>query len=154
MALTGILPACFYDLCGLNGIKNREKELGLFIAGGKGKTSLRTPREIETASSKFALGYHVKRLQETSRLVAKVDNTALQDGYNLYHHCIFFTKEGDWSVVQQGMNENTRWARRYHWLGKEWAKIKEHEVSLDLPRHHPLPQGKGLQLYISLFKTA
>ncbi len=184
-----------------NGIKNREKELGLFIAGGKGKTSLRTPREIETAGSKFALGNHVKRLQETSRLVAKVDNTALQDGYNLYHHCIFFTKEGDWSVVQQGMNENTRWARRYHWLGKEltdyvsephkaiccdyrqesilnlvakeseenrqtsallsrenpekllkeWAKIKEHEVSLDLPRHHPLPQGK--RLAASLYKA-
>ncbi|NMB40957.1 MAG: DUF763 domain-containing protein [Firmicutes bacterium] len=183
------------------GLKCREKELGFFIAGGKGKTSLRTPQEIEAAGSKFALGRHIEALQDTSRLVAKVDNTALQDGYNLYHHCIFFTDKGDWSVVQQGMNENTRWARRYHWLGeglksfvsephkaiccdyrqqnilnliaaeseenrensallsrenperflKEWSKIKEHETSLDLPRHHPLPQGKRISA--SLYKA-
>ena len=100
------------------GLKCREKELGFFIAGGKGKTSLRTPQEIEAAGSKFALGRHIEALQDTSRLVAKVDNTALQDGYNLYHHCIFFTDKGDWSVVQQGMNENTRWKQRYHWLGE------------------------------------
>lgn len=184
-----------------DGIKNREKELGLFIAGGKGKTALQTPREIAAAGSKFALDRHVEGLQETSRLVAKVDNTALQDGFNLYHHCIFFTDKGDWSVVQQGMNKDSRWARRYHWLGeglkdfvsephhavccdyrlnnilnlvaresegnrqasvllsrenpekflKEWSKIKEHETSLDLPRHHPLPQGKRLSA--SLYKA-
>ncbi len=184
-----------------DGIKNREKELGLFIAGGKGKTALQTPREIEAAGSKFALERHLEGLKETSRLVAKVDNTALQDGFDLYHHCIFFTEEGDWSVVQQGMDENSRWARRYHWLGegledfvsephhavccdyrqdsilnlvareseenrrasvllsrenpekflKEWSKIKEHEASLDLPRHHPLPQGKRLSA--SLYKA-
>ncbi|NLJ57024.1 MAG: DUF763 domain-containing protein [Firmicutes bacterium] len=183
------------------GIKNREEELGLFIAGGKGKTSLQTPREIEIAGDKYALEQHVAALQKTSRLVAKVDNTALQDGFNLYHHCIFFTGDGDWSVVQQGLNTSSRWARRYHWLGEglkdfvsephhaiccdyrqenilnlvakeskknrqssvllskenpekflqEWSKIKEHETSLDLPRHHPLPRGK--RIAASLYKA-
>ncbi len=183
------------------GIKNREKELGLFIAGGKGKTAIQTPREIEAAGNRFALNRHVEKLQEISRLVAKVDNTALQDGFDLYHHCIFFTDKGDWSVVQQGMNGNIRWARRYHWLGEEtrdfvsephhaiccdyrqdnilnlvakesnenrqasvllsrenpekllkgWGKIKKHEVSLNHPGHHPLPQGKRVSA--SLYKA-
>ena len=54
-----------------------------------------------------------------SRMSAKVDNTALQDGYQLYHHTFFFTKDGSWAVVQQGMNETNRYARRYHWLGEK-----------------------------------
>ncbi|MBN1152638.1 MAG: DUF763 domain-containing protein, partial [Dehalococcoidia bacterium] len=53
-----------------------------------------------------------------SRMSAKVDNVALQDGYNLYHHCIFFTRDGTWAVVQQGMNTGTGYARRYHWLSE------------------------------------
>ena len=184
-----------------DGIKGREGELGIFLAGGKGRAALNTPREIEELGIKYALGSHVARLQDTSRLVAKVDNTALQDGYDLYHHCIIFTSGGEWAVVQQGMNEHSRWARRYHWLGeevvdfvsephhavccdyrqesilnmvaaeseenrqasvllsrenpeqllKEWSKVKEHEISLDLPRHHPLPQGKRLST--SLYKA-
>ena len=83
------------------GIKNREKELGLFIAGGKGKTAIQTPREIEAAGNRFALNRHVEKLQEISRLVAKVDNTALQDGL-ISIITVFFTDKGDWSVVRLG----------------------------------------------------
>ncbi len=101
------------------GLRDRQKELGLFIAGGKGNTALQTPREIEHLGSRFALQQRVCGLQATSRLVAKVDNTALQDGFDLYHHTIFFTSDGSWAVVQQGMNGESRWARRYHWLGEQ-----------------------------------
>jgi len=63
-----------------------------------------------------------------------VDNTALQDGYDLYHHCIIFTGDGQWAVVQQDMNENTRWARRYHWLGedvRDFVSEPHHAVCCD-----------------------
>lgn len=98
---------------GLNGLGN---DLGLFVAGGKGKTSRKTPAEIEN------LGHFLKldpsSLVYASRMAAKVDNSALQDGYQLYHHTFFFTKNGSWAVVQQGMKETARYARRYHWLGE------------------------------------
>jgi hypothetical protein len=97
-------------------IAGMERELGLFIAGGKGRTSRRTPQEIyrfEPAISADPAG-----LVYASRMAAKVDNVALQDGYQLYHHVFLFTAEGSWAVVQQGMNEETRYARRYHWLSE------------------------------------
>jgi len=98
------------------GIKGRQVELGLFIAGGKGRTSRKTPLEIEN------YGHNLKvdpsSLVYASRMSAKVDNAALQDGYQLYHHTFFFTTDGSWSVVQQGMNEVNRYARRYHWLSE------------------------------------
>jgi hypothetical protein len=65
------------------------------------------------------LGIDTSSLIYTSRLTAKVDNVALQDGYRLYHHSIFFTQEGRWSVIQQAMNTEARYARRYHWLGEK-----------------------------------
>ncbi len=104
-------------VCGAlkEGLRGPGRELGLFVAGGKGRTSRKTPTEIESA------GHHLKvnpsSLVYASRMSAKVDNSALQDGYELYHHSFFFTKEGSWAVVQQGMNETNRYARRYHWLG-------------------------------------
>ena len=101
------------------GIKGKEKELGFFIAGGKGRTALQTPREIEILGTEHALDSSLEELQYTSRLVAKVDNAALQDGFDLYQHCLFFNDMGDWAVVQQGMDGYNSWARRYHWLGKE-----------------------------------
>ncbi len=106
-------------VCGAlkEGLKGLEKDLGLFIAGGKGRTSRKTPAEIEN------VGHHLKTnpqsLVYASRMAAKVDNSALQDGYQLYHHCFLFTKDGAWAVVQQGMNETNRYARRYHWLGEK-----------------------------------
>jgi len=87
------------------------------VAGGKGRTSRKTPAEIENAGHQLKV--NPSSLVYASRMSAKVDNSALQDGYQLYHHCFFFTKEGSWAVVQQGMNETNRYARRYHWLGEK-----------------------------------
>ena len=93
------------------------KESGLAIAGGKGAVSRKTPIEIEAASSALQMDPHP--LIYSSRMAAKVDNTALQDGYQLYHHLFLFTRDGGWAVIQQGMNEQNRYARRYHWLGEQ-----------------------------------
>ncbi|WP_022853597.1 DUF763 domain-containing protein [Thermodesulfatator atlanticus] len=94
------------------------KDIGIFVCGGKARASRRTPQEIEDWLEACALPGSFKRLTHHSRLVAKVDNTALQDGYQLYHHSFFFTKSGAWAVVQQGMNQSNSYARRYHWLGE------------------------------------
>jgi hypothetical protein len=91
-------------------------DLGIHVAGGKGATSRKTPREIADAADRLALTGGEK-LVYASKMSAKVDSAALQDGYDLYHHCFLFTPAGQWCVVQQGMNERTRYARRYHWLG-------------------------------------
>ncbi|MEO0076106.1 MAG: DUF763 domain-containing protein [candidate division WOR-3 bacterium] len=103
-------------LCGAlkEGLKDLEKEFGLFVAGGKGKTSRKTPDEIK--ASAMRLSFNPEPMVYASRMSAKVDSCALQDGYQIYHHTFFGTKDGKWAVVQQGMNVNTRWARRYHWL--------------------------------------
>jgi hypothetical protein len=105
-------------VCGAlkDGLKGLEKDLGLFIAGGKGRTSRKTPSEIEGFGSQISVD--PASLVYASRMSAKVDSAALQDGYQLYHHCFFFTSKGSWAVVQQGMNEVNRYARRYHWLGE------------------------------------
>ena len=106
-------------VCGAlkEGIRGMERELGFFVAGGKGRTSRKTPQEIEEVCDQRSIDG--TPLIYASRMSAKVDNAALQDGYQLYHHCFFFTDKGSWAVVQQGMNEQTRYARRYHWLGQE-----------------------------------
>lgn len=103
------------------GVRGLEKELGFFAAGGKGKASLKTPAEI--ASFGEALSVDPVGLVHASRMSAKVDNAAVQDGFTLYHHVIFFTSDGQWTVVQQGMNEGSRYARRYHWLGEGLASF-------------------------------
>lgn len=98
-------------------IKGLESELGLFIAGGKGGTSRKTPEELKYYCERISL--NPEPLIYSSKMSAKVDNTALQDGYQLYHHVFIFTTKGNWAVVQQGMNLKNRTARRYHWLGSE-----------------------------------
>ena len=97
-------------------VKGREADLGAFVAGGKGAVSRRTPwrSPARSGTSRRAGG----KSFPTPAMSAKVDSTAVQDGYQIYHHCFFFTREGDWAVVQQGMNTDLKWARRYHWLGK------------------------------------
>ena len=104
-------------ICGAlkEGIKGLEKELGLYIAGGKGGTSRKTPSEIISAGDQ--LSCDPEKLVYASRMSAKVDSSAVQDGYQLYHHSFIFTKSGDWAIVQQGMNDDNKYARRYHWLG-------------------------------------
>jgi hypothetical protein len=98
-------------------IKGLEKDLGFFAAGGKGAASRKTPREIEVACEQ--LGSEADPLVHASRMSAKVDSAAVQDGYQLYHHAFFLSRTGRWSVVQQGMNEEAGMARRYHWLGEQ-----------------------------------
>ncbi len=88
-------------------------EAGLVVAGGKGAASRRTPQEIEAACWRH--GLEAGPLVRASRLAAKVDSAAVQDGFQVYHHVLVFTTEGSWAVVQQGMNETTGMARRYHW---------------------------------------
>ena len=101
------------------GIKGLEHELGFYAAGGKGKVARKTPLEIETSCEQT--GYDAALLVKASRLSAKVDSSAIQDGYQIYHHAFFFTRQGRWCVVQQGMNNDNGMARRYHWLGDEFT---------------------------------
>jgi len=108
-------------VCGAikEGLRPYQGELGLFVAGGKGRTSRKTPLEIEQLGEKFGLPNELQRLKYASRMAAKVDSAALQDGYQIYHHFFVFTVDGQWTVVQQGMNTDNRFARRYHWLSKD-----------------------------------
>lgn len=107
-------------VCGAlkEGLKDAQSSLGVFFAGGKGRVSRGTPQEIEILGDRHGLPRQVADLQYASRMSAKVDSSAVQDGYQIYHHFFTFTKEGDWAVVQQGMNEDNRQARRYHWLSR------------------------------------
>ncbi|MDO8532272.1 MAG: DUF763 domain-containing protein [Dehalococcoidia bacterium] len=98
------------------GLRGLERDLGLFVAGGKGGASRKTPSEVQAAGD--ALSVDAARLVYASRMSAKVDSAAVQDGYQLYHHTFVFTRDGRWAVVQQGMNEQNKYARRYHWLGE------------------------------------
>lgn len=100
-------------------LKDIGQEIGVFMVGGKGKTALKTPEEIYQLGEKFSLSVSPIDLIKVSRLTAKVDNSCLQDGFQIYHHTLIFTKEGLWGVIQQGMNPSTGWARRYHWLHGE-----------------------------------
>jgi hypothetical protein len=102
-------------------IKDIDQELGFFAAGGKGGTSRKAPSQI--AESCDRLGRDPVPLIYASRTAAKVDSAAVQDGYQLYHHVFFFTAAGEWSVVQQGMSDETHMARRYHWLSDSVASF-------------------------------
>jgi uncharacterized protein len=96
--------------------------LGIGVAGGKGKTSRKAPEDIQAQGDKLNLGEQkINNLIRTSRLSAKVDNALLQDGFDLYHHFFMFTKN-KWIVIQQGMQENGAYARRYHWLSDNVQK--------------------------------
>ncbi len=88
-------------------------ELGIYICGGKGKYSRETPNEILKISESF--GVDGRSLVLASRLSAKVDNSCVQDGFNIYLHSFIVSRDGNWAVIQQGMNEGKRMARRYHW---------------------------------------
>lgn len=121
-------------VCGAlkRGLFGREKEVGILIAGGKGKASRRTPQELETWGQKYS--FASQPLIYASKMAAKVDSAAIQDGFELYHHTFLTTCDGQhWAVVQQGMSLDPPageagklgikigWARRYHWLSDELA---------------------------------
>jgi uncharacterized protein len=95
------------------GLAPLKGELGIHVCGGRGKHSRRTPQELAALGDR--VGFDAHALTRASRLVAKVDSAAVQDGFELYLHGFFVTDEGHWTVVQQGMNGDKRQARRYHW---------------------------------------
>lgn len=97
-------------------IRGEERDLGIFICGGKGKTSRKTPDEILLWGDRLGLpAPQAEHLVYNSRMTAKVDSSLIQDGFQIYHHSFIFTRGGAWTVVQQGMNQNNQTARRYHW---------------------------------------
>lgn len=106
-------------VCGAmkEGTKDIAHQLGLFFCGGKGGTARKTPQEITRQTEKLTI--NPQPLVYASKIAAKVDNTCVQDGYNLYHHMFVFTRSGAWSVIQQGMNPLNHTARRYHWLSSQ-----------------------------------
>jgi len=112
-------------VCGAlkEGLRGLENDCGLVVAGGKGAVSRKTPSEIEGAAERGWLAAPPEALVYASKMAAKVDSAAVQDGYQIYHHCFVFTRAGKWAVIQQGMNEQNRMARRYHWLSDSLANF-------------------------------
>lgn len=105
------------------------KELGLYVCGGRGKHSRQTPRELMEIAMKTGLDGN--DLVRSSKLSAKVDNTAVQDGFSIYLHSFFLSEDGQWAVVQQGMNDGTGYARRYHWHSQSFKEfLKEPHTSV------------------------
>jgi uncharacterized protein len=98
------------------GLTPLQGELGLYVCGGRGKHSRKTPAELIAVGDR--VGVDGAALATASRLVAKVDSAALQDGFDLYLHGFIVSADGRWVVVQQGMNGEARYARRYHWLSE------------------------------------
>jgi uncharacterized protein len=97
-----------------------DPSLGIAITGGKGRASMKVPEEIGKLADHYNLSSSSRdRLRYCSRMAAKVDSAAVQDGHSLYHHVFLFTEHGSWAVIQQGMNAETKYARRYHWLSED-----------------------------------
>lgn len=95
------------------GLNTRARELGLYVCGGRGRHSRRTPDELRALADQLSLD--ADTLVSTSRLTARVDNNAIADGFQIYLHAFVLTTSGEWAVVQQGLNASARTARRYHW---------------------------------------
>jgi uncharacterized protein len=114
------------------GLKPLEKELGLHVCGGRGKYSRQTPQELVLVGDR--VGFDGAALATASRLVAKVDSAAIQDGFDLYLHGFIVADDGKWAVVQQGMNGERKQARRYHWLSEGLKSfVEEPHAAIDGP---------------------
>ena len=114
------------------GLAPFQDELGLHVCGGRGKHSRKTPDELRRLGDR--VGFDAAALTSASRLVAKVDSAAVQDGFELYLHGFFVTDDGHWTVVQQGMNGDKRQARRYHWhSGDLKSFVDEPHSAIDGP---------------------
>src|SRR5207248_1123852 len=114
----------------------------IHVAGGKGGTSRKTPQEIAAVSDRCAITSG-EQLIFASKMSAKVDSAAVQDGYQLYHHSFFFTSGGEWCVVQQGMSDAQSTARRYHWLSESVDDfvVEPHHAIDDLSDAAPAESG-------------
>ena len=104
-------------------LNDRFDELDIFVCGGKGKHSRETPNELLRLSDRT--GLNGDELVRSSKLTAKVDNTAIQDGFQVYLHTFVVTRSGEWAVIQQGMNDQTGMARRYHWRSGMFSSYVE-----------------------------
>ena len=114
------------------GLTPLQGELGIYVCGGRGKHSRRTPDELTAIGERT--GIDGQALTRASRLVAKVDSAAVQDGFELYLHGFFVTDDGKWTVVQQGMNGEKRQARRYHWHSENLRSfVDEPHSAIDGP---------------------
>ena len=124
------------------GLAPLEGELGIHVCGGRGKHSRKTPGELVALGER--IGFDGAGLARTSRLVAKVDSAAVQDGFDLYLHGFIVTDDGNWVVVQQGMNDARRQARRYHWLSEGMKSfVDEPHSAIDGPRAGQHRQSHG-----------
>jgi len=114
------------------GLSPLEDELGIHVCGGRGKHSRRTPAELTAVAERTSVDGDA--LADTSRLIAKVDSAAVQDGFDLYLHSFVVTDDGAWAVVQQGMSPERRQARRYHWLSEGLESfVDEPHAAIDGP---------------------
>jgi hypothetical protein len=114
------------------GLAPLQGELGIHVCGGRGKHSRKTPDELSALGDR--IGIDAPALTRASRLVAKVDSAAVQDGFDLYLHGFFVTDDGKWTVVQQGMNGDKRQARRYHWHSEGLSSfVDEPHSAIDGP---------------------
>ena len=111
------------------GLAPLQGELGIHVCGGRGQHSRKTPDELRALGER--VGFDGAGLTRASRLVAKVDSAAVQDGFDLYLHGFFVTDDGKWTVVQQGMNGDKRQARRYHWHSEEPAEFRRRAAQRD-----------------------
>ena len=118
---SGITTSVMYAL--KRGLNPRAKELGIYVCGGRGKYSRMTPDELLQIAGQE--GLNGDELVRNSKLVAKVDNNAVQDGFQLYQHNFILTRSGNWAVVQQGMNPTEKKARRYHWCSSDLPSFVE-----------------------------
>src|SRR5205809_6099357 len=116
------------------GLDSRSHELGIYICGGRGRHSRNTPDELRAVSDRC--GFDGDALVRTSRLTARIDNNAIADGFQIYLHTFVLTADNQWAVVQQGMNDSTGMARRYHWhsstvrdftIARHTAIVAEHQ---------------------------
>ncbi len=118
--------------CGALRAALNEQDHGIVVLGGKGKNSLKTPTQLEKKGEYFNFkDKQIENLIKSSRLTAKIDNSCIQDSYTLYQHNFFLTEKGKWAVVQQGMNLDEKYARRYHWMSDEFDEfIKEPHTAI------------------------
>jgi uncharacterized protein len=123
------------------GLRGLEDEMGIFICGGKGKTSRKTPRQIQEWGEflKFPLD-KIDGLIYASRTSAKVDSSLIQDGFQIYHHNLIFSRKGSWAVIQQGLDIENQKARRYHWLSSNVKNFVEepHSGIISQTKKNPL----------------
>src|SRR5262245_8766794 len=122
------------------GLQDRTDELGIYICGGRGRHSRKTPDELRTISNRR--GFDGEALVSTSRLTARIDNNAIADGFQIYLHTFILTAECEWAVVQQGMNEQTGMARRYHWHSATVRDLTEEPQTAIVGEH----QGEIMNL--------